>query len=38
MANDHGWLVTINGIQTYPNIDEKGLDSHSFKESQFLIG
>ena len=22
MANDHGWMGTINGIQTHLNIDE----------------
>ena len=33
MANDHGWMVTINGIQTLLNIDEKELDSHAFKET-----
>ena len=33
MANDDGWIVTINGVQTYPNIDEYGLDSGSFTES-----
>ena len=33
MANDHGWVVTINGIQTELNIDEKELDSRSFTDS-----
>ena len=28
----------LNGIQTQPNIDEQGLVSHSFKESQWLRG
>ena len=33
MDYEHGWMVTINGIQTLPNIDELGLDSLSFIES-----
>ena len=33
MDSDHGWMVTINGIQTLLNIDEQGLDNHTFKES-----
>ena len=32
MANDHGWMVTINGIQTLLNIDEKELESQTSKE------
>ena len=32
-ANDHGWMITINGIQTLLNIDEEGLDSHAFNET-----
>ena len=33
MANDHGGMVTINGIPTYLNIDEWGSESRTFKES-----
>ena len=32
MANDHGWMVTINGIQTQLNIDEQELGSCTLKE------
>ena len=32
MASDHGWMVTINGIQTQPKIDNRG----SSKEMGFF--
>ena len=33
MVNDHGWMVTINVIQTYLNIDELELDGCAFLET-----
>ena len=36
MANDHGWMVTMNGIQTELNIDELELDNIKSKRIWML--
>ena len=33
MANDHGWMVTIYGIQTQLNIDQQEFESQDLQRA-----